>query len=314
MALAAAFMVAASAQAAEPANPPAHAPGGQGSQVVPAAPVSKTAAPYRVEVSSGFAASIQVFVNGLLVWAKRAGQSGVQSLPIQADVIPGQNKVDVLIGTADVAPATAAAQTIAEAPGSLFAVLKLQRDHFRRHGDGQLETLVAQVSSAEWRPEESSPVQVPHRLTLRFRAPADTPAPAWLAAKPVTPKSVREPLLARLEQLRGMLAAGQVDAFTAATIRQYADFARAYPARGSAADLRLRDSQELNEIVHSKGFAMAPIAKANAVCRVYASGRVAECVDPHGHALLRAQVANATKPIELAMKFSLVDGDLNVVR
>lgn len=275
---------------------------------------------YGLELRSGGAAHVLAVVNGVPVVEKPAGDTGFDGAAIHGLTVPGGNRLVVLIGTAEHGPLSAPA-VATEAPASLFAAAILQRDVVRDLGGGVQETQVEDLQEKRFDGPEALAAAIaagepglslPARLVIEWTAPADHPAPPWTAGAAVEAQAVRPAALARLEALRAMLAAGDFAGFANANALKYKHVAAAYPMRGDARRIAAQDVNELQMILSEPGFALAPIDPESA-CRLYAGGRLIECVAPDGNSPLRG-AAPGGEPVFLDVMFAVLDQRLQVVR
>lgn len=270
---------------------------------------------FGLEVSAGGGTATAVFVNGIPVAAKPAGETGVQSLAIHDLVVPGRNRVDVLIGSAAVAPEAATQSRLRSLPAELFARVRLQADRVTVDGN-RYETEVQTLDEHDWHPRAvpGDGLALPQRITLTFQAAADQSPPIWLRARQVTLAEVEPVAKSALERLAGWLAQGNVERFADAMTYRYREAARAYPLGGSADRRRASDIAELRSLLAQPGTAPVPLDTLGIDCRLYADDRLAECLAADGKAALRLLDPGSNKPIYLPVMFSAIDGKLVVVR
>lgn len=274
---------------------------------------------YGLELRAGAEAHALAIVNGVPAAERFPGDAGVSSMAIQALVQPGENTLLVLVGTEGTPPLGPRA-IVAEAGVNLTATAIVQLTVLPPDGDmraAKTENLATQTfdgaaALAEALARGEPGLALPVRLSIRWQAPADHPVTPWAAATPVTAAQITGPALARLAQLRDMLAAGDVAGFVAGSALKYRHAAAAFPLLGGYDRVMAQDAAELREIVATPGFAMAPI-DPDATCRLYAGGRLVECFAPDGGSALRG-AAPGEAPIELGVMFSVLDGVLRVVR
>lgn len=268
---------------------------------------------YGLQIRSGMAASTVALVNGVPYPPVPEGQAGGQSLAIHADVLPGANIVELLIGGAGIAPDAPPRRIQGAPPEALFAVLLLEGDHVRVRGD-EVETDTEELDRAEWRPSasEEQAVQLPHRLSLSFVAPTTMAPPNWAAARPVEGAAVQQEVLAALRTLHGLIAARDWDGYANRVALRYRDAARAFPLGPSAEVRRQADVAMLAEEAGRDGFTLLPFPMGGFAVRTYAGGRLVEAVRADGGALVQATVAG--ERIDFHTRFSMLADGLTVTR
>jgi hypothetical protein len=270
---------------------------------------------FGLEVSAGGGAATAVYVNGVPFASKPAGDTGVQSLAIHGLVVPGRNRIDLLVGTAEVAPTSATQARVHTVPAEFFARLRLQVDSVTVEGN-RIESEVRTLEQHDWEPtqipEEGLPV--PHRMTIEFDAARDQSEPVWLRAQPIRVEQVEPAVRAALSRLAAFLAQRDVERFADAMTYRYRDAARAYPLGGDERRRRASDVDELRYLLAAPDARIVPLETFELQCRVYAAGRLAECVAEDGESPLRIVTPREDKPIYLPVMFSVIGGKLAAVR
>ena len=269
---------------------------------------------FGLEVNAGNDAAIEVLINGVPFGEKPAGVTGTQSLAIHGEVVPGTNRVDVLIGTADISPAATEPLPIAGASESLSVTVKLQKDTVKAI-EGGYETDVTELDEISWRASEidSDDLVVPTRLSMTFSAPEDKTPPSWMNADKVIASTIAPSAIASLQVLRQALVEGDVERFGQMNRRKYADAAQTYPLGGDAGKIETSDVMELKSIVEIPGVSFDEIDD-NTSCKVFADDRLIQCFGTDGEPALRANVPGDEMPIFLPVSFSVIGGKLVVIR
>lgn len=268
---------------------------------------------FGLEISAGADAEVQVRVNDVPFTLKPAGRAGVQSLPIHGEVIPGANRIDVMIGTADI-PVTSPETTLLETvPADIGVTIRLQEDQVTEPSPGTYETAIKDLEAHAWQPHVTDDgVPFPQVATLHFTAPEDHPAPIWTTAETRDVADLLPDLERAHIQIADWLRAGDAARIGVMTRRAYADAAAAYPLGGTAERRQESDVAELQSIVSDPEVAM-PEIELPLLCKAYANGRMFECFTVDGEAPIQA-LFPGEEPIQFTFRFSVIDGQLVVVR
>ena len=285
----------------------------QGVDLANAAEEKDVVRAYGVEVSAGAGVAVRVWVNGVPFAPKEAGSTGVISLPIHGEVMPGQNRIDVQIGTADVPPGAAEAVLLPSEPADASVTVRLQEDLTTEPTPGTYETRVEDLHVGVWEPERTDDgVPFPQVMAITFTAPDTQPVPIWSTAE----KRPVADLQATLERahivLIERLRSGEADAVGLMSRRAYEDAAAAYPLGGSPERRRESDVMELRSIASDPEVTI-PDMEGPLTCEAYAGGRLFECFAADGEPPVRA-LFPGEEPIYFTFRFSVLDGDLAIVR
>ena len=263
---------------------------------------------FGLDTRFGEAVSAEVFVNGMLAGSVEAGHRAFQSLAIQQDVMPGNNRIEMVLTI----PSPPGTTPPIGNPATMFAELVLESDAVQDLGD-RYEITTTPVGTREWRADAGAPIAAQHRLVLDWAAPPGTTVPIWMEATPLLPETALARITAELEELRSLLSARQIHTFQAHMHCRNADMARAYPVNGSAATRAAADSTMLDEVLPAAPIAFAAIVASRLRLRSYAGGRVIACMADDGKPPLRTVVASG-EPLYIAATFAMLDGQMVVIR
>lgn len=268
---------------------------------------------YGLEISAGGGLAVQAWVNDVPFSIKPAGRIGVQSVPIHGEVQPGQNVVDIRVGTAEIPPDAPSARLVPELPANADLSYKLQLDTVTSSGDGVYQTEVTDLAVRDWEPRrEDDGFPFPQMTSIAFEAPADQPVPFWVNADQVEISSIQGGLEAAHARIVGLMQAGDAEAVGRLSRRAYEEAAQAYPLGGTADRRQEQDVADLAEMTREQGFEMAPL-ETPLICRAYAEGRLFECFTADGKAPVQVLLPDQ-EPIELTFRFSVMDRKLLIVR
>ena len=269
---------------------------------------------FGLEVLAGNDTATEVYVNGIPFRSKETGSSAAQSLAIHGEVVPGKNRIDVLIGNANIDPEAGEATEIESGSPELYAVLKLQKDTVTKI-DGGYETEVSEIDEVSWRSVEiqQEDLTLPARLTLYFDAPDDITPPSWATGDTMSLAAATESALSALKQMRQMLVDGDIERYVSLKRRKYSDAASAYPLGQNAEKIEARNIATLKRHLAMPEFTFDEIDD-NIVCRIFADGRLVKCFGHDGKPALRGTAPGRKKPLYLQNGFSSIDGKLVVVR
>ena len=261
---------------------------------------------FGIDSRFGKALLAEVTVNGMLVVSVQPGHESFQSLPIHQDVLPGANRLEVIL-TVPVAPG---APLPLGDPMSMFVDIAVEADHVRDIGESY-EVTTSLVREARWQADEGAPLTLPHRMAIDWVVPSSITPPIWTRAQRATPEQARMVIVSELQELRRLLEARQIDAFQNRMRLRNEDMARAYPITGSANRRADLDSAMLADLLPETP-RFASIDPARLQIRPFADGLVLAVQMDDGKAPLRC--GSPTNPIEIATTFAMIDGRMAVVR
>ncbi|MDA8708248.1 hypothetical protein N9M10_02640 [Hellea sp.] len=268
---------------------------------------------YGLEISSGAGISIIVKVNDVPFKPKEAGSVGALSIPINGEVIPGENKVEVLIGTADITPESATAMTLTELPDDPSLTVKLQEDAAFEPSPGVYETKVKDLKSSAWDAElQDGKIKFPQTLTLTFNAPDNHPAPLWLNGATRDVNSIQGILVQAHKDIILKLQAKDTESIGTMRTLVYQDAATAYPLGGSAEERLTRGVSQISRILSRPNMTVPDLSEP-LECKAYANGRLFECVGADGMPPVRLE-SPGRDPIYYKFRFSILDNKLKIVR
>lgn len=136
---------------------------------------------------------------------------------------------------------------------------------------------------------------------------------AWESAEVLAPgAALDEEVEAVLEELLGLLRAGDWWGLAARCERRSAELTRAYalaPGEKAAELARVMDSESAKP-----GWGLMPIERGRFALRVCADGRMVECVDAEGLPLLRCRPDAKGEFVSFPTWLARLDGELTVLR
>lgn len=263
---------------------------------------------FGLDIRYGKGVAARVMLNGIVVGEKAPGDLVAQSLALQHDVVPGANRIEIVIAGAGVSP-YASPRAVDADPGDFFVEAALELDSIKELAD-RYEITTTEIEHREWRP--GGPVTLPHRIAIPFTAPLAVSRPAWLDAQAVEPEAVRAEVAALLGALRDRLAVGDYPGYQRLMRIRNADMARAYPTSGSTEQRAATDSAMLAEALGPEP-ELAPIDPASLRLTAEADGRLLRVERTGGHGALLA-LGPSRQPVELAVGLARLGGKLVAVR
>jgi len=268
-----------------------------------------------LEVSAGTSVRAETWFNGILVARKEIGETGVDSIPIQHDMLPGQNVAEVRVGLAGMNLEQPPAPIPGTPPVTAHARLLLQMDEPREVGD-TLEVTSRDMDQVVWAPGQDdvpAPTSLPHRLRLTFAPLTPIIIPPWAEATPQTADNLAETVYARMVELATMLRDGDDDAYDDLTALRREHMARSYPLGQSAEAARVHDREEFAAIRAEPGFTVTLLPRNQARFRAMAGGRLIDCTDAHGDSALTIS-SDSLPSSPIGAQFSLLGGSLVITR
>lgn len=268
-----------------------------------------------LEVSVGAGVRSETWLNGILLARSEAGETGVESLAIQHDMVPGENVAEVRVGLPGMDLTQAPAPIPGTPPVTATARLLLQMDEPRRVGDA-VEITTRDVDQAVWAPaHEDTPaaVSLPHRLTLKFTPLSPVIAPPWAEATRDVPEGTAEAVYARMAELAKMLRDGDLDAYQNAGAVRREHMARSYPLGPDAQAARAHDLEQLEIMRAEPGFTATLLPRGEARFRTMADGRLMDWTNAAGEGALTIS-SQGVPPSPVNMQFSLIGGKLVMTR
>ena len=268
---------------------------------------------YGLAISAAADLAITIEVNGVPFMPKEAGNLETLSIPIQGEVLPGRNIIEVVIGTADVSPDTPLESVEAALPEKRSLSINLQLDKVTEPEPGKYVTEVEDLQVLAWQPEiQDDKIKLPYKLSLEFTAPADHPVPAWAKAEQRSVSDFKGALTAAHRDIIGALKSGDAEKVGRISAIAYQDAAKAYPIGGDANARQESDVAEIKDII-SDPQAEIPDFPEPLACKAYAQDRLFECFAADGETPVRV-LFPGEDPIYFTFRFSILDGKLRVVR
>lgn len=267
---------------------------------------------FGLEISSGADLALQIWVNGVPISQKAAGETAAQSIPIQGEILPGENRVEISIGTAEIPP-HASPEPVTAWPDDAKLTVKLQEDSTTESKPGEYATEVFDLQTESWQPDQDGDTAaLPQRLAMAFIAPDSVQPPIWTEATQRDVSTMQEDLERAHKVLISMLQDGDVERLGQASRRAYSEAARTYPLGGNASEREKSDVAELKSIASDPEVAF-PDFEGSLKCVGYADDRLFECFAEDGESPVRALFPGES-PIYFRFLFSILENRLTIVR
>ncbi len=268
---------------------------------------------YGLEISSGAGIFIIVKVNDVPFKPKKAGTTGVLSIPINGEVIPGENEVEVLIGTGQIMPDADKIIMIPALPDDSLLTVDLQKDIAHEPSPGVYETRVESLITNVWEPKlTGGKAAFPQKLTFSFNAPANHTSPVWLGAEKRDVSEIQHLLVQAYRDIVTKLQAGDTESIGDMRKPAYRDAAKAYPLGGNEEERLERGVSQIARLL-SRPNMVVPNILEPLECKAYADSRLFECFAADGKPVVRLQSPDRD-PIYFKFRFSVLDSKLSIVR
>ena len=268
---------------------------------------------YGLAITAAADLAITIEVNGVPFTPKEAGNLETLSIPIHGEVLPGQNVVEVIVGTADVSPDLPLESVAVSLPDKNSLDISLQLDNVTEPEPGKYVTEVEDLQAVVWQPEiQDDKVKLPFKLNLEFTAPENHPIPAWAKAEKRPVSDLKGALAAAHRDIIGALKSGDAEKIGRISAVAYEDSAKAYPIGGDATTREESDVAEIKDII-SDPEAEIPDFSEPLTCKAYAQDRLFECFSSDGESPVKV-LFPGEEPIYFTFRFSVLDGKLRVVR
>ena len=243
-----------------------------------------------ISVEYGAKTAVAIYLNGTLIAGAQAGRANAQSIALAGMVIPGENRLEVRVGTDTTPPDAKSPVVLAQPSTDHFVVATLEQDVTLRNGDHYDDTKTEPLQKQAWRPFDQPPglrYTIPYVLTFRFTLPATASAPVWLHSEKVSAAGDRAAAIALAQQVMGHLAGGRIAAIGELLHVGLAETARAFPLQGTAEEGRKQLETELTAVRHAQQLAIKPLDANSVVCTTERSDHVLVCHRPDGGALVQ---------------------------
>jgi hypothetical protein len=256
----------------------------------------------------GPAFSCHVILNGVTVAVAPAGTACALSVAIQHEVLPGANRLELLVGTASVAPDSSIAVEVPLDEGA-YLEAELDVEQIAEFED-RFEVTTIPMIDRSWKPEGVA--RLPHREEIEFDASPGVSRPAWLDAASVAEEDVSGEVYEALLQLRAALTERDFERFQALMTVRNRDMALAYPLVGDSARRAAVDTAMLQDFLGSSA-AMAEIERDIAVT-TEADGKLIIARTASGQSPLRIVRADGSADVELEVGFARIGGRIRPIR
>ncbi len=242
-----------------------------------------------ISTELGAKTSAVLYLNGAVIGRAPAGRAATQSLALAGLVVPGDNRLEVRVGTDTVKPDAKAPVVLSQPTPDHFVVATLEQDVSTKNGE-QYETRTETLQKQEWRPSSQPPglrYTLPYVLTFRFTLPATQSAPVWLHSEKVSTVADRAAAIELAHQVMAHLAAGRITAIGELLHVGFAESARAFPLQGTADEGRKHFETEVTAMRHAQQFAVKPLDDTTVTCTTERDDHVLLCHRPDGGALVQ---------------------------
>ncbi|MDA8708252.1 hypothetical protein N9M10_02660 [Hellea sp.] len=257
--------------------------------------------------------AITIEVNGVPFTPKEAGNLETLSIPIQGEVLPGKNILDVVIGTADASPYVPLESIAVTMPDKSSIDISLQLDKVTEPEPGKYVTQVEDLEVLTWNPViKDGKIRLPQKLSLEFTAPSYHPLPTWAKAETRSVSELESALTEAHRDIISALKSGDANKVGRMSVIAYQEAATAYPIGGDANTRQESDVAEIKDII-SDVAADIPAFPEPLTCKGYAQNRLFECFAKDGEAPVRI-LFPGEDPIYFTFRFSVIDGKLRIVR
>ncbi|MEO6954003.1 MAG: hypothetical protein ABI321_19530 [Polyangia bacterium] len=237
----------------------------------------------------GAKTSVAIYLNGTLIASAPAGNAGTKSIALQGMVIPGENRLEIRVGSGTILPDAKKPTLLATPSPDDFIVATLEQDVSTKNGE-QYDTKTEPLQKQEWRPSRQPPTlryTMPYVLSFRFTLPATASAPVWLHSEKVSATTDKAAAIALAQQIMGHLAGGRIPAIGELMHVGLAETARAFPLQGTAEEGRKQLETELATMRHAQQFAIKPLDPTTVVCATERDDHVLVCHRPDGGSLVQ---------------------------
>ncbi len=268
---------------------------------------------YGLAITAAADLAITIKVNGVPFTPKAAGNLEALSIPIQREVVPGKNVIEVVVGTAVVSPEETLESVSVSLPDNNSLDISLQLDKVAEPKPGMYVTYTENLEAIAWQPHiQDGKVKLPQKLSLEFTAPADHPVPAWFNAEQRSVSDIEGALLAAYRDIVEALKTGDAGKIGRMSVIAYQDSANAYPIGGDAKERQDSDVAEIKDIISDPQMSIPDLLEP-LTCKAYAEGRLFECFAPDGEEPVRI-LFPGEEPIYFIFRYSVIDNKLRVVR
>ena len=275
----------------------------------------KTISPYGLEVSISPGLSIIININDVPVRSQKANANALStlSIPINGEIVPGENKIGVLIGTEEIKPDASKSVTLLEIPKNTSLKVHLQKDNTYERSPGVYAVKVESLQSSVWEPIfKEGKLTLPQKINIEFSAPMNHPVPHWKKAKTTTVAQIQDRITKAYRDIIENLQEGNADYIGLITQLAYQDAAAAYPLGGDAESRRKSDIMEIKDIISEPKMTIPDILEP-LDCKDYANGLMFECFAADGESPVRILIPNE-EPIYFTFRFSIIEDELRIVR
>jgi len=275
----------------------------------------KTISPYGLNVSIRAGLSIIINVNDVPVSSKKADPDSISalSIPINAETVPGKNKIEVLIGTEEIKPDASKSVTLLEITKNTSLKVHLQKDHTHERSSGVYVVKAENLQSKVWEPTlKEGKITLPQKINIEFSAPMNHPVPQWKKAKATTVTQIQDNITKAYRDIIENLQAGNADYIGLIAQLAYQDAAAAYPLGGDAESRRKSDIREIKDMISEPEMTIPDMLEP-LNCKAYANGLMFECFAADGESPVRILIPNE-ETIYFTFRFSVIEDKLRVVR
>jgi hypothetical protein len=257
---------------------------------------------------------VEVQVNGVPVLSLPAG-AGSQSVTVHEFLQNGPNRLSLVVAPPPIAQAVAAPDAPAQPRLAARAAQARARLLLLRQGRSLADDSARLLAEVSWTVEEGAGFEAPTVVHRDLELPVGFARWRWLDAPLLNPgPQDRTTILGFVQRTAYELSRGHADAWLAACRLKHEELTQAYqrPAGQVVAALREQVQRQWQAGMLAT---LEPPAAEGLLLRVVAGGRLLECLDPKGAAVLATRNDDATLGnIAWPLRLTLIEGKVYVLR
>lgn len=253
----------------------------------------------------------EVLLNGMPIARASAARNRVV-VPVHEYAVEGDNQLELVLWPH---PAQLVESPMPSPQGVVSTGKQAARVRMLLPRTGNLadEDSARTLAQIDWAAPEGSACELPLTLSEQLTLPASFPRWRWLDAPPFEPNAeLRQLALGFVQALAQGLSAGDFDAYQRATRLRQEELAVAYQFDPVQAAARLRE--HLANAHAAQRLNWLPMDEQSLVLRPVARGRLVECLDATGAAMLRTAPDEAGRSLALPLRLAAVERQLYVLR
>jgi hypothetical protein len=256
----------------------------------------------------------ELYLNGIPVGRRQAGQLPEFSVSVQQFLIDGKNLLELVINP-DSTPSLARSGSADSVMAGGRAEARLVRYPEGVYpGDPQGKVLIKVSWGGENRSVEKNPAGYPLVVSRTADLGPQFGRWCWQDAPRLTlDPATRDSIAAVIRTVREALAKGDPDPIVELSRISYEEGARAYPATTSAW-LEGRFRKFLARAAQKPGWCIDPVDPSDWDLRLVADGRLVECLARDWRPIVRTKPLPDDEPYEFPMLLGRIDGKWRIVR